>query len=64
MRRIKMDNLKTNQTVFAFACPCASCSTSYSCDCKSQGVSANSWSVVVHQSYNRSIGGSMVGGGG
>lgn len=63
MRRIKKDNLKTDQTVFAFACPCAACRLTSGCDCASAGYTNSSWTVIVRQTLNRNIGGSMVGGG-
>lgn len=65
MRKIKKNDPRTDQTVFAFACPCASCSISSGfCDCREYGYDSVSWRVVNAQAYNRAVGGSLVGGGG
>lgn len=64
MRKIRKNDSRTDQTVFAFACPCASCSLSVACPCREYGYESNSWSVIVGQTHNRNVGGSLVGGGG
>lgn len=64
MRKIRKNDTRTNQTVFAFACPCASCARDNECDCRQQQFNGVSWKVIHGQEANIKFGGSIVGGGG
>lgn len=64
MRKINKRKLRTDQTVFSFACPCGSCTISNGCNCRQNNVYSASWTVVQTQYMNRQNGGSFVGGAG
>lgn len=64
MRKIKKNDLKRDQTIFAFACPCATCVKTGKCNCVGNRYDSVSWNLVFGQLLNRDAGGSIVGGGG
>lgn len=64
MRKIKKNDFRTDQTIFAFSCPCASCNRDRACDCKQYRYDTANWNVIYGQQMNRGLGGTIRGGGG